>query len=60
MPITIEIMVLSEIFGLRVFNPSTAEVTLIAGVINPSAINVQQPIMAGKITHSALYLLTSA
>jgi len=60
MAITIVMMVCSEIFGLRERNPSIAEVTLMAGVIKPSAIRVQQPIMAGKITHWALYLLTNA
>jgi hypothetical protein len=34
--------------------PSMAEVTLIAGVINPSAISVAQPIIAAYITHLAL------
>ena len=33
--------------GLKIFKPSTADDTLMAGVINPSAINVAQPIMAG-------------
>jgi hypothetical protein len=46
--------------GSSVRNPSMAEVTEMAGVINPSEISVAHPMIAGKITHPALYLLTNA
>jgi hypothetical protein len=60
MIITIVIIVCVEIVGSSERNPSIADVTEIAGVINPSEISVAQPMMAGKITQPALYLLTSA
>ena len=43
------------ISGLTILNPSTAEEIDIAGVIKPSAIKVEQPIRAGRITHLRLF-----
>src|SRR5690349_5398417 len=60
MMMTIVTMVWCEIEGLTARRPSMADVTLNAGVMKPSEISVQQPIIAGKMTHLALYLLTSA
>ena len=37
--------------GCRAFSPSTAEITVIAGVITPSASRVEAPIAAIKYAH---------
>ena len=47
-------IVFVEIAGFSARKPSIADVTLIAGVMNPSDISVAQPIIAGKITQLAL------
>ena len=47
-------IVFAEIAGFSARKPSMADVTLIAGVMNPSDISVAQPIIAGKITQLAL------
>ena len=39
--------VLISVFGNNIFKPSTADEIEIGGVINPSAIKVAQPMMAG-------------
>ena len=46
MTMTMEMMVFNET-GWMSRSPSIAEVTLMAGVINPSEISVAQPITAG-------------
>ena len=37
--------------GCRAFSPSTAEITVIAGVITPSASRVEAPMAAMKYAH---------
>ena len=47
-------------FGFNSPNPSIAEVTVMGGVIIPSAKSVLPPIMAGNINHFILALRTKA
>ena len=51
---------MTGISGKMLFTPSTAEEIEMAGVMNPSAINVAQPMRAGMMIHLAFFSFSKA